>query len=73
MMRSPTDCTSASEPLRVTTSHFSGVVTMSWVITISRFVSCMSPVYSRTWSPSGASDLENLATTSAASAFMGAM
>ena len=73
MMSNPTDWTRASEPFRVTTSHFSGVVTMSWVATISRFVSCMSPVYSRTWMPSGASDLENLATSSCASAFIGAM
>lgn len=39
--------TDASSPspvgLRVTTSHFSGVVTMIWVSAISALVSCISP------------------------------
>lgn len=40
-----------SDPLRVMTSHFSGVVTIICVSSISRFVSCMSPVSSRTFRP----------------------
>src|SRR5262245_50450983 len=48
-------CASATSPvlLRVTTSHFSGVVTSMLVAAISALVSCMSPVSSRTLSPSG--------------------
>mmetsp|Transcript_23808 Transcript_23808/g.77830 ORF Transcript_23808/g.77830 Transcript_23808/m.77830 type:complete len:351 (-) Transcript_23808:1019-2071(-) len=72
MTSKPTDWTIPSEPLRVVTSHFSGVVTMSCVACSSRFVSCMSPVYSRTDRPSGPSALPNLETSSAASAFIGA-
>ena len=61
-----------SPPLRVITSHFSGVVTSMVVSSSSFFDSCVSPVSSRTLSPSGARRRENAAVTSAASAFMGA-
>src|SRR4051812_41772234 len=45
MMRSRTFCTNSLSPvlLRVTTSHFSGVVTRICVRVISAFVKCMSP------------------------------
>mmetsp|Transcript_15707 Transcript_15707/g.53639 ORF Transcript_15707/g.53639 Transcript_15707/m.53639 type:complete len:336 (-) Transcript_15707:647-1654(-) len=64
--------TLASPPLRVMTSHFSGVVTMTCVSASSRLLSCMSPVSSRTSMPSGASLRPNAPAISAASAFMGA-
>ena len=58
--------------LRVITSHFSGVVTITCVSAISCRVSCMSPVSSRTSSPSRSSRFLNFSTISCASAFMGA-
>eukprot|EP00200_Dunaliella_tertiolecta_P000137 CAMPEP_0202363946 /NCGR_PEP_ID=MMETSP1126-20121109/15536_1 /ASSEMBLY_ACC=CAM_ASM_000457 /TAXON_ID=3047 /ORGANISM="Dunaliella tertiolecta, Strain CCMP1320" /LENGTH=81 /DNA_ID=CAMNT_0048958461 /DNA_START=121 /DNA_END=366 /DNA_ORIENTATION=+ len=66
------DAMLTSPPLRVMTSHFSGVVTIICVSASSFLVSCMSPVSSRTSRPSGFSLLEKLATTSAAKAFIGA-
>ena len=73
MISNRTDCTSDPSPaFRVMTSHFSGVVTMIWVLAISALVSCMSPVSSRTLIPSGFRMPPNLRTTSCASAFMGA-
>ena len=114
MTSSPTFCTSPSEPFRVTTSHFSGVVTIKCVLSTcahggggggggaaaaaaagggggggdddtsmiilaqcvlssekaltSRFVSCISPVYSATFRPRGARLPPNLRVNSAASA-----
>lgn len=44
--------TAASPPFRVITSHFSGVVTIICVSSISFRDSCMSPVSSRTLRPS---------------------
>mmetsp|Transcript_8845 Transcript_8845/g.25709 ORF Transcript_8845/g.25709 Transcript_8845/m.25709 type:complete len:221 (-) Transcript_8845:736-1398(-) len=61
-----------SPPFRVTTSHFSGVVTMRFAASASSRVSCASPVYSRTVRPRHIKRLLNLLTTSCASAFMGA-
>ena len=58
--------------LRVMTSHFSGVVTMTWVACSSRCVSCMSPVSSLTTTPQQPSFSENFWVTSAARAFIGA-
>ena len=66
------DATLTSPPLRVITSHFSGVVTIMCVSSISFFVSCVSPVSSLTWIPSGANRRPNAPVTSAASAFIGA-
>jgi hypothetical protein len=45
---------------------------LTWVVSISRFVSCMSPVSSRTDIPRGFSFSENFSCTSCASAFIGA-
>jgi hypothetical protein len=73
MIRRPNvDATETSPPLRVMTSHFSGVVTIIVVSSSSFFVSCVSPVSSLTVIPSGASLRENAFVTSAASAFIGA-
>src|ERR1700761_7664360 len=58
---------------RVTTSHFSGVVTMICVSATSAFVNCMSPVSSRTRIASHWSRLTNFLTISAANAFIGAL
>ena len=43
------EATDVSPPLRVITSHFSGVVTTICVSASSFLLSCMSPVSSRTW------------------------
>jgi len=53
MMSNFTIWANATSPVdfRVTTSHFSGVVTNICVCVISVFVSCMSPVSSRTETP----------------------
>lgn len=59
-------------PRLVTTSHFSGVVTMIAVSSTSFFVSFMSPVNSRTLMPAHESRLANLSVTSAARALRGA-
>mmetsp|Transcript_13447 Transcript_13447/g.42956 ORF Transcript_13447/g.42956 Transcript_13447/m.42956 type:complete len:352 (-) Transcript_13447:1003-2058(-) len=72
MTSKPTDWTIPSEPLRVVTSHFSGVVTMSCVCEICSFVSCWSPVSSLTVMPNGSSRFPKLSTISCTSAFIGA-
>mmetsp|Transcript_30308 Transcript_30308/g.77306 ORF Transcript_30308/g.77306 Transcript_30308/m.77306 type:complete len:475 (-) Transcript_30308:735-2159(-) len=61
-----------SPDLRVTMSHFSGVVTITCVSSISALDRLMSPVSSRTTMPYGCSRLVKLPTISATSAFMGA-
>jgi len=55
----------------VMTSHFSGVVTMTWVSRISCLLSYISPVSSLTVSFNGFSLSWNFSTISAARAFMG--
>mmetsp|Transcript_28345 Transcript_28345/g.85721 ORF Transcript_28345/g.85721 Transcript_28345/m.85721 type:complete len:352 (+) Transcript_28345:166-1221(+) len=72
MTSKPTDWTIPSEPLRVVTSHFSGVVTMSCVCAICSLVSCWSPVSSLTVMPNGSSRFPKLSTISCTSAFIGA-
>ena len=57
----------------VTTSHFSGVETITCVSWISYLVIYMSPVSSRTLIPRYCRAAENLSTISDASAFRGAM
>mmetsp|Transcript_23096 Transcript_23096/g.68646 ORF Transcript_23096/g.68646 Transcript_23096/m.68646 type:complete len:208 (+) Transcript_23096:4817-5440(+) len=62
-----------SSDLRVMMSHFSGVVTMTCVSSISAFVRLMSPVSSRTLMPYAAvKRCVKLPTISATSAFIGA-
>ena len=73
MMIRRTSCVYArSPPLRVTMSHFSGVVTMTWVAWICATVSDWSPDSSRTCTPYGARRLPKLSTTSCTRAFIGA-
>ena len=72
MSRRSADATDTSPPLRVMTSHFSGVVTIICVSSSSFLLSCVSPVSSRTEMPSGARRREKAPVTSAASAFIGA-
>ena len=57
--------------LRVTTSHFSGVVTRIYVSYISYLESCISPVNSFTIIPKYFNLVENFSTISDASAFIG--
>ena len=72
MISSLTRLARVSPCFLVTTSHFSGVVTSIWVWLISALVSDMSPVSSRTSSPSGSRRRPNPAAISAARAFIGA-
>lgn len=74
-VRKLTSATSLSllpAPRLVTTSHFSGVVTMIAVSSTSFLVNFMSPVSSRTLMPAHESRLANLSVTSAARALSGA-
>mmetsp|Transcript_14013 Transcript_14013/g.46409 ORF Transcript_14013/g.46409 Transcript_14013/m.46409 type:complete len:308 (-) Transcript_14013:250-1173(-) len=73
MISSFTSCVYVRSPdLRVMMSHFSGVVTMTWVSSICCRERDTSPVSSRTFTPNGFKRLPRLPTISATSAFMGA-
>ena len=73
MMISLTSCVYTRSPdFRVIISHFSGVVTMICVASISALLSETSPVNSRTWIPNVFKRLLKLPTISATRAFIGA-
>lgn len=72
-MISSCSCSETLLVFRVTTSHFSGVVRITWVSYNSFFDNYMSPVYSLTLTPRYFKRLENFSTISEANAFMGDM
>mmetsp|Transcript_67494 Transcript_67494/g.180337 ORF Transcript_67494/g.180337 Transcript_67494/m.180337 type:complete len:330 (-) Transcript_67494:959-1948(-) len=73
MMTSRTSCVKGrASPLRVITSNFSGVMTMTCVSASCCLLSCTSPVNSLTEMPKDSSRFAKLITISATSAFMGA-